>query len=183
VKRSFLLALSVAGLGLALSLPLLADEKGKSDKECAAKCGCEMVSIDRPFNEVVNQVPAALRDSGLILAGTIDWKSLATAPHGSMPGTPRLEAATKDVRTFFITDEHVVKSVLEKPLHGFWLGKMVIYEQDGKTELAFFKPTTKMEEMKKSGLIPEDKYEEHVKKAQDYERRLEQAINELKTKK
>lgn len=182
--KRFFSFLALAGLTVGLALPIVADEKfGKAGKAC---CG-EMVSIDKPFTDVIGRVPGALKGANLILAGDIDWAKLGmakgTTPHGSgtMPGEmPRLEAGTTNIHTFLIADDYLVTEVRNDPLHAMWIGKMVIFEKEGKTQLFYLKPSLMAEQLKKSGAIPADKFDDHMKKTQDYEKKVEQAVNALK---
>jgi hypothetical protein len=193
VKR-FISLLALAGLTVGLALPIVAEDKlGKGEKRdkdgkvCKTECGCECVSIDKPFAEVAGKIPEAIRGAGLILAGEIDWAKLGTGkttPHGSgtMPGemTPRLEGATANVKTFLIADDNLVNEVKIEPAHALWIGKMVVFEKAGKTQILYMKPSLMVEHLKKSGMIPAEKIDDHAKKTADYERKLEQAVSSLK---
>ena len=182
--KRFVMGLGIASVTLGLALPVvLAQERGAMDKE-ERHMGCEMVTIDRPYSEVIRKVPEEISKAGLILAGEVDWASLrARGAHGSMPGeTPRIDRAT-NVRTYLITDSTMVESIFDNPQHGAWLGHCIFADEGGKTKLYYFKPSLKLEELKKHGVITEEKYNEHLKKAQDYERRQDQLVNEIKSAK
>jgi len=181
VKRFFML-LAIPALSLGLALPLIAQEKAGEKSELHK--GCEHVTIDRPLNDVIRQVPEALRGAGLILAGEVDWSRLGAGamPHGKMPGeTPRLEAGL-NVRTFLIADDYMVNEVRKDPEKALWLGKLAVFEKGGKTEIVYGKPTMHIETLKKAGIIPAEKADEHMKPAQEYERRIEQAVKTVEKK-
>jgi hypothetical protein len=183
--KRFMMGLGIASVTLGLALPfVLAQERGALEKE-DKHMGCEMLTIDRPYHDVIRKVPEEISKAGLILAAEIDWASLrARGAHGSMPGeTPRLEefAGYSNVRTYLLTDEACVNEVFENPKHGAWLGHFIFADEAGKTKVVYFKPSLKLEELKKHGVITEEKYNEHIKKAQDYERRQDQLVNEIKS--
>jgi hypothetical protein len=191
VKR-FVTLLALAGLSVGLALPIVAQDKlgkdDKSEKICKKDMGCESVSIDKPFTEIVGRIPEVLKSAGLILAADIDWAKLGTGSgtlprgSGSMPGeTPRLEGTSANVHTFLIVDDFLVTEVRKEPAHAMWLGKMVAFDKAGKTEIIYVKPSAMIEHMKKSGMLEGDKAEEHMKQSKDYERKLEQAVDNLKT--
>ncbi len=179
----------LAALSLGVALPILAQERPGErpgmDKSAKEECkGCEEVSIDKPYGDVVRRLPEAIKEANLIYAGEIDWQALS---HRSMPphgGTaPKLDAAATNVKTFLITDEKCVNEVLSDPKHGFFVGKIVLCEEGGKTKLFAMKPTVHLEQAKKAGMITEEKYEKHLKDAQEYEKHLENVINILKGEK
>ncbi|MEZ0228170.1 MAG: hypothetical protein ACAI25_06060, partial [Planctomycetota bacterium] len=103
---------------------------------------------------------------------------------GTMPGEmPRLEGATVNIRTFLIADDNLVNEVKIEPAHALWIGKMVVFEKEGKTQVLFLKPSLMVEHLKKGGMIPADKIDDHMKKTQDYERKLLQAVETIKGEK
>jgi hypothetical protein len=180
--KRFVMGLGIASVTLGLTLPfVLAQERGGMDKE-ERHMGCESITIDKPYHEVIRKVPEEISKAGLILAAEVDWASLkARGAHGSMPGeTPRIEGRASNVRTYLLTDSSMVEAVFDNPQHGAWLGHCIFCDEAGKTKVYYFKPSLKLEELKKHGVITEEKYNEHLKKAQDYERRQEQFVNEIK---
>lgn len=194
--KRFVMALGIASVSLGLALPFVfAQERGAGlekgiekggEKACLEKMGCECVTIDKPYSEIVSRVPEAISKSGLIEAGVIDWGALrGRGAHGSMPGeTPRVDekmGRASNVKTFLFADEKLIERVFEKPMHGFWSGKLVLADLGGKTELFYMKPSMKLEELKKHGVISEDKYSEHMKEAQSFERKIDQVVNAIKT--
>ncbi len=84
------------------------------------------------------------------------------------------------MRTYLLTDETCVDEVFDNPPHGAWLGHCIFCDEGGKTKLYYFKPSLKLEELRKHGVITEEKYNEHLKKAQDFERRQDKFVNEIK---
>ena len=189
MKRLISLA-GLAALSLGVALPILAQERPgdkpgeRMDKTDKMEKGCEEVSIDKPYGDVVRRLPEAIKDANLIYAGEIDWQALshrAMPPHGGT--APKLDAAATNVKTFLLTDEKCVNEVLSEPKHGFFVGKLVICEEGGKIKLFAMKPTVHLEQAKKAGMITEEKYEKHLKDAQEYEKRLENVINILKGEK
>lgn len=184
--------LGLAALSLGLTLPIVAqDRMGKEGKIGEKKCAaCEKVTIDKPASEIFGRIPGALRDAGLILAGDVDWNRLGTAktgaPHGAMPGesAPRIDPAIgTNVHTFLIADDFLVNEVKKNPEHAMWLGKIVVFEKAGKTEILYVKPSEMLEQLKKADLVPAEKVEEHRTRAMEYEKKLDQVINNLKGEK
>ncbi len=180
--KRFVMGLGIASVTLGLALPfVVAQERGVIDKE-ERHMGCEMVTIDRPYHDVIRTVPEDITKAGLILATEIDWSALrARRAHGSMPGeTPRIEARAANVRTYFLTDDTCVNEVFDNPQHGAWLGHCIFCDVGGKTNLYYFRPSLKLEELKKHGVITEEKYNEHMKKAQDFERRQDMFVTAVR---
>lgn len=190
--KRFVTLLALAGLSVGLALPIVAQDRlgkgDKSDKIAKKDMGCESVSIDKPFTEIVGRIPEAIKSGGLILAADIDWSRLGTGSgsmprgSGSMPGeTPRLEGGSTNVHTFLLADDYLVSEVKKEPAHAMWLGKLVAFDKAGKTEIIYVKPSAMIEHMKKSGMVDDAKADEHMKQSKDYERKLEQVVNNLKT--
>jgi hypothetical protein len=184
------MALGVASLSLGLALPfVLAQERGATgEKAGMEKCGCEEVSLDKSYIEIGRKLPTALAKEGFILAGEIDWnvlRSRGMSPHGGMPGeTPRLDPdKVTNVKTYLFADEKLINKVFESPKHGFWTGRIVLCEEGGKTKLFYTKPGTRIEELKKAGVITEEKAAEHMEHAKEFERKVENVVNTLKAEK
>jgi hypothetical protein len=95
------------------------------------------------------------------------------------PGGHKLDKVT-NIRSAFICDEHYIEKVMEEPNHALWAPAIAVCEKEGKACILYFKPTAKLEEMRKHGVITEEKYKEHLDKARDFERKLEVVIDTLK---
>jgi hypothetical protein len=179
-KKTLFFGAGIVSLAVALTVPLIAQERGGmggSEKEgTSEKIKHEEVTIDRPFAEVSGRVPGAIERAGLILLADVDWTRYKG--RGGMPGT-KLAGAT-NVRSYFLCDEMHVNKVLEEPAKGLWSPAIVVCEKSGKTEVLYFRPTVKLEEMKKHGIIGPEKYEEHFEHARQLERKLDQVIETLR---
>jgi hypothetical protein len=176
VSRTLILGAGILSTAMALTLPLVAQESGgMKEKE---KMHHEEVTIDRPFVEVASKVPNAIEHSGLILLGDIDWTRFKGK--GTMPGGHKLDPAVTNIRSFLLCDEVYVNKVIEEPNHALWAPAIAVCEKGGKTSLLYYKPTVKLEELRKHGMMSPEKYEEHFERAKQFEKKLDEVIETLR---
>lgn len=183
MSRTLILGAGIVSTALALCLPLVAQDRGDMKGGTGGtgmkdRINNEEVNIDRPYTEVTSRVAGAVERAGLILLADVDWARFKG--HGMTPGGHRLDPMVSNIRSFFICDEKHVNKVLEEPNHALWAPAIAVCEKGGKTSLLYFKPTVKLEEMKKHGVISEEKYNEHLEHAKQFEKKLDEVIETLR---
>ena len=185
MSRTLILGAGILSTALALSLPLVAQDRPDMNKgergdktSMKDKINNEKVMIDRPFAEVASRVPGAIERSGLILLADVDWTRFKGK--AMTPGGHRLDGTVSNIRSYFLCDERCVNTVLEEPNHALWAPAIAVCEKGGKTSVLYFKPTTKLEEMRKHGVISEEKYTEHLEHAKQFEKKLDEVIETLR---
>jgi hypothetical protein len=176
--RNFVAGAGLLGLIFGLTLPpLVAQERG----EGKMMKHHETVTIDKPFNDVVLKVNEDVKKAGLLTLAEIDWNRISSMKGGmDMPGGHRLEEAATNVRTFYLGEEAHVRKVLDEPEHGLWAYPFVLCEKGGKTEALYFRPTVKIEELKKHGILTAEEADKKMTEAKECEKKLDNFIEYLK---
>ena len=179
VSRTLILGAGIVSTALALCLPLVIAQDRSDKSGMKDKIHNEEVTFDRPYTEIASRVPGAIERAGLILIADVDWARFKTGK-GMMPGGHKLDPAVTNIRSFFLCDEQHVNKVMEEPNHALWSPAIAVCEKGGKTSLLYYKPTTKLEEMKKHGVISEEKYNECLDQAKNFEKKLNEVIETLR---
>jgi hypothetical protein len=181
--RSFVAGAGLLGLVFGLMLPpIIAQERGDKEHEHGGMKAkhYEEITIDKPFNDVALKMNEGVKKAGLILLSEIDWARVSSMKSMEMPGGHHLDAATTNVRTFFLGDDTLIRKVMEEPKHGLWPGPMVLCDKGGKTCAIFMRPSVKIEELKSHGMVPADEAEKHMAEAREYEKKLDQLLEFIK---